>query len=174
MIKLFERLVPPAHRGTIGFAFAVLAFMIFFIFESYDYKSAIRVFPLIIGFSGVVLCILDILSNTDTALGRVVNTVFGTEMAEPKPQAPRKIIKELTIFAWMSGLVLGIYVFGFLVMTIVFVFLWMWVLGGRTLTASLYISIATFGFIYLMFSVILSYELFIGVLFEYLIEAFDL
>ena len=123
----------------------------------------------------VVLCILDILSNTDTALGRVVNTVFGTEMVEKTDHpAPRKIVKELTIFAWMSGLVLGSYVFGFMVMTIVFVFLWMWILGGRTLTASLYISIATFGFIYLMFSVILRYELFIGVLFEYLIEAFDL
>lgn len=171
MIKLFERLVPPAHRGTIGFAFGVLAFMFYFIFESYDYKPAIRLFPLIIGFSGVVLCILDICSNTDTAFGRIVNTVFGTEMAKPDDhQAPRKIIKELTIFAWMGGLVLGIYVVGFLVMTIVFVFLWMWIQGGRTIKSSLYTSIATFGFIYLMFSVILRYELFMGVVFEYLFD----
>ncbi|MEE8516809.1 MAG: tripartite tricarboxylate transporter TctB family protein [Alphaproteobacteria bacterium] len=170
MNNLFERLVSPAHRGTIAFAFAILAFMFYFIFESYAYKPAIRVFPLLIGFSGVVLCILDIFSNTNTALGRIINTVFGTELAKPDHHEPPKLIKELTIFAWMSGLVLGIYVFGFLVMTIVFVFAWMWIQGGRTIKSSLYTSIATFGFIYVLFSVILRYELFIGVVFEYLLD----
>lgn len=170
MNKLFERLVSPAHRSAIVFALAILGFMIFFIFESYAYKPAIRLFPLLIGFSGVVLCILDIFSNTNTAFGRIINTVFGTELAKPDHQDTPKLTKELIIFAWMSGLVLGIYVFGFLVMTIVFVFLWMWILGGRTILASLYISIATFGFIYLLFSVILRYELFIGVVFEYFLD----
>ena len=170
MNKLYERLVSPEHRGTFGFAIGVLAFMFYFIFESYAYKPAIRLFPLLIGFSGVVLCILDIFSNTNTALGRIVNAVFGTELAKPDHQAPRKLTKELAIFAWMSALVLGIYVFGFLVMTIVFVFLWMWVQGGRTIKASLYTSIATFAFIYLLFSVILRYELFVGIVFEYLLD----
>ncbi len=171
MNKLFERLVSPAHRGTIGFGFAILAFMFYFIFESYAYKPAIRLFPLLVGFTGVMLCILDIFSNTNTAFGRIINTVFGTELAKPDGhQAPRKIIKELTIFAWMGALVLGIYVFGFLVMTIVFVFLWMWIQGGRTIKSSLYTAIATFGFIYGLFSVILRYELFAGVVFEYLLD----
>ncbi len=174
MNKLFERLVAPEHRATTAFACAILVFMFYFIFESYAYKPAIRLFPLLIGFTGVVLCILDIFSNTDTAFGRVINTVFGTELAKRDIQEPRKLTKELAIFAWMSALVLGIYVFGFLVMTIVFVFLWMWVQGGRTIKSSLYTAIATFGFIYLLFSVILRYELFIGVLFEYIIETLDL
>ncbi len=171
MNKLLDKLVSPEHRGTFGFAIVVLAFMSYFIFESYAYKPAIRLFPLLVGFAGVALCILDIFSNTNTAFGRIINTVFGTELTKPDGnEAPRKIAKELIIFAWMSGLVLGIYVVGFLVMTIVFVFLWMWVQGGRTIMSSLYTSVATFAFIYLLFSVILRYELYVGILFEYLLD----
>ncbi len=171
MNKLLDKFVSPEHRGTVAFATAVLAFMFYFIFESYAYKPAIRLFPLLIGFTGVVLCIMDILSNTNTALGRIINAVFGTELTKPDGhEAPRKLMKELAIFAWMSGLVLGIYIFGFLVMTIVFVFLWMWVQGGRPIMASFYTALATFAFNYVLFSVILRYELYVGVLFEYLLD----
>ena len=62
-------LVDAERRTALYFAFGVLALMIFFIHQTYGYTGRVRNFPLIIGYTGVAICLLDILSLTRTSVG---------------------------------------------------------------------------------------------------------
>jgi hypothetical protein len=162
-------LVDRDRHTLLYFAFSVLALMIFFIHQTYGYTGQVRNFPLIIGYTGAVLCTLDILSLSNRALGRGITHFFGSHLDE-KEMSGRSVKREIIAFAGMGGCVLGIWLFGFLVFSPVFVGLWMLV-GGKTVKNALYGGVFTILFIYLMFEVAFKYELYRGIVF---IRLFDL
>ena len=166
---LMRSLVDPGKHTALTFAFAVLALMIFFIHETYGYKGEVRNFPLIIGYTGVVVCCLDILSLSNRAIGTAIANFFGSQLDE-KEMGGRKVKRELITFAAMGGCVLGLWLFGFLAFSPIFVALWM-LAGGKTLKGALYGGIFTLFFIYVMFELAFSYELYRGIVF---ISLFDL
>jgi hypothetical protein len=158
-------------HNALYFAFGIMAFMIFFLHETYELKGKERTFPLIIGYAGVVLSVLDIASVTDTAIGRFVTRAFGA-MLDPDEIKPRRVGRELTVFAIMSLGVLSIWLFGFLIASPIFVFLWVLIGGGKSLKLSLYVGFATLVFIYGLFELILKYELFPGIVTTWIVEMF--
>ena len=162
-------MVDKEHYSALYFAFGVMALMIFFIHETYEIKGTGRTFPLIIGYSGLVLSVIDISSVTDTRIGRFVTRIFGAAL-EPDQIKQRKVAREFLIFAVMALGVFGIWLFGFLIASPIFVFLWMWIGGGKSLKLSFYVGFATLVFIYGLFEAILKYELFPGVVTVWLIE----
>ena len=162
-------LVEEDQHAGLYFAFGIMALMIFFLHETYEFKGNIRTFPLIVGYSGVVLSVLDIASVTETAIGRFVTRVFGT-MLDPDEIKQRRVGRELVIFAVMALGVLGIWLLGFLIASPIFVFLWMLLGGGKSLKLSLYVGMATLVFIYGLFELILEYELFRGVVTTWIME----
>ena len=145
------------HTG-LYFAFGVMALMIFFIHQTYGYHGKVRVFPLIIGYAGMVLSTPDILSLTDTAIGRAITRVCGAAL-EKDLIAARPVHRELIVFAGLGGAVLGIYLLGFLIASPLFVFLWMLIGGGKSLKHAIYGGIFTLAFIYVLFELVLRYEL---------------
>jgi hypothetical protein len=151
------------------FAFGIMAFIIFFLHETYELKGKERTFPLIIGYAGVVLSVLDIASVTETAIGRFVTRAFGA-MLDPDEIKQRAVSRELMIFAVMALGVLGIWLFGFLIASPIFVFLWMLIGGGKSLKLSLYVGFATLVFIYVLFELLLKYQLFPGVVTTWIVE----
>ena len=161
--------VEEESHAALYFAFGVMALMIFFIHETYELKGKVRAFPLIVGYAGVVLSVLDIASVTDTAIGRFVTRFFGA-MLDPDEIKERRVGRELVIFAVMGIGVLGIWLFGFLIAAPIFVFLWMLVGGGKSLKLCLYVGFATLVFIYGLFELILKYELFRGVVTTWIVE----
>lgn len=157
------------HHAALYFAFGIMALMLFFLHETYEFKGKVRTFPLIIGFAGVTLCVFDILSVTDTRLGHFVTRVFGAALEQDQIKH-RPVRKELLIFAVMALGVFGIWLFGFLIASPIFVFLWMLIGGGKTLKLSLYVGFSTLVFIYGLFELILKYELFPGIITVWAIE----
>jgi hypothetical protein len=162
-------LVDEEKLSALYFAFGIMAFMIFFIHETYEMKGKVRTFPLIIGYTGIVLSVLDIASVTETAIGHFVTRVFGATL-DPDEIKPRRVGRELMVFTVMSLGVFGIWLFGFLIASPIFVFLWMLIGGGKSLKLSLYVGLATLVFIYGLFELILKYELFPGVVTTWIVE----
>ena len=160
------------RRAALYFAFAIMAVMIFFLHETYEMKGKVRTFPLIIGYTGMVFSVLDILSVTDTRIGRFVTRALGAALEESEIKHPR-ISKELLVFASMGLGVLGIWLFGFLIASPIFVFLWMLIGGRKSLKLALYVGLGTFVFIYGLFELILKYELFLGVVTTWIIELYE-
>jgi len=161
--------VEKEHHASLYFAFGIMALMIFFIHETYEMKGKVRNFPLIVGYAGVVLSALDIASVTETTIGRFVTRVLGA-MLDPTEIKQRRFTRELVVFAVMSLGVLGIWLFGFLIASPIFVFLWVLIGGGKSLKLSLYVGFATLVFIVGLFELILKYELFRGVVTMWIME----
>lgn len=161
-------LVDRNKHTALYFAFGVLAVMIFFIHQTYGYAGKVRNFPLIVGYTGIVICVLDILSLSNRAIGATITRFFGSHLDE-KELGGREVKRELITFAAMGGCVLGLWLFGFLVFSPIFVDLWM-LAGGKTVRNSLFGCIFTLIFIYLLFEVAFKYELFRGIVFIWLLD----
>lgn len=156
------------RRAALYFAFGILALMIFFIHQTYGYKGQVRDFPLIVGYTGVVLCILDILSVGGGPVASAITRFFGSHLDESE-LVGRPLRRELIACAAIGGCVLGIWLFGFLAFSPLFVVLWM-LAGGKTVKNALYGGMFTLIFIYLLFELAFQYELFRGVVFIWLFD----
>ncbi|MDH3239219.1 MAG: tripartite tricarboxylate transporter TctB family protein [Alphaproteobacteria bacterium] len=161
LVCALKPMVEVEKQSALYFAIGILAFMIFFLHETYEFKGKERNFPLIIGYAGIVLSLLDIASVTETVAGRFVTRFFGATL-DPSEIKPREVRRELLVFGVMVLGVIGIWLFGFLIASPIFVFLWMLLGGGKSVKLSLYVGLGTFVFVYLLFEQILSYELYRG------------
>jgi len=161
-------LVDSDKQTALYFAFGVLAVMIIFVHETYGYSGKVRNFPLIIGYTGIVICVLDVLSLSNRVIGTTITRAFGSEL-DKSEMGGRKVKRELITFAAMGGCVLGLWLFGFLAFSPIFVGVWM-LAGGKTVKNALYGSIFTLIFIYFLFEVAFQYELYRGKLFIWLLD----
>ena len=159
----------PEKRGSLYFALGLFALTGFFIYLSYAYPPEVRLFPLMVGYTGLILCTLDLIGLTDTALGRIIDTVFSGKTAEETGKAPKfapKLSRQLIAMAWMVGLTIGIYLIGFMAMVPVYVFSSMLFQGKKSVKACAYGAVGATGFIWVMFEYLLKYELYRGVFVE--------
>jgi hypothetical protein len=77
-------------------------------------------------------------------------------------QAP--VAKELQAFAWLGGLLLSLYLLGFMVSTPLYVFAFIRFSGRSSLKTSALIAIGISAFVYLVFVRLLAYKLYAGIL----------
>lgn len=165
-------MVTKEKMSALYFAFGVMAFLIFFLHETYEFAGKLRIFPLIVGWTGIVLSVLDIVSLTETRAARAINTVFGSALSEP-PGEGRKPAREVAcVLAIGAGVVL-IWLLGFLIASPIFVTAWMIFWGGKSLRAGLLGGIFTFAFIWLVFEGLLRYQLYRGEIVLWLIDYFQ-
>ena len=159
-------ILAPEKRGALYFAFGLFALTGLFIYLSYGYAPRVRLFPLMVGYTGLILCTLDLISLTDTGFGRIIDTVFsGTaagETGKVTKFAP-KLSRQLIAMAWMVGLTIGIYIAGFMVMVPVYVFSSMLFQGKKSLKQCAYGAVGATMFIWVMFELLLKYELYRGI-----------
>ena len=148
-----------------------MAFLIFFLHETYEFQGKLRIFPLIVGWTGVALSLCDILSLTETRASRVLSVIFGSSLTEI-PGEGRRAWREVVCFIAMAMCVVLIWLLGFLIAAPLFVFLWMWLWGKKTLRNALYGGGFTLGFIWLMFEGLLKYELYRGVVVLWVMDKF--
>lgn len=141
--------------------------VILFIVTSYKYNLTDRMFPLMVGYVAIPLLLLDLLTLTNTSIGEKISIMIAaktpTQIDDEADDTVRSIRTELMVFLWMALLVLGIYLTGFLPVIPVFVFCWMKFRGGYGLAMSGYLAIGTIVFIYVLFELILQYELYPGI-----------
>lgn len=164
-----RQVVAREKLSSLYFAYGVMAFLIFFLHETYEFHGKMRIFPLIVGWVGVCLSILDILSLTQLRVARIINTVFGSIASEPADEG-RKPAREIACFAAIAAGVVLIWLVGFLIASPLFVATWMIFWGGKPLRQGIYGGVFTFAFIWLLFEGLLRYELYRGEVVLWLID----
>ena len=166
-------ILAPEKRGALCFALGLFALTVVFIYLSYDYAPGVRLFPLMVGYTSLILCTLDLIGLTDTGLGRSVEGAFSgeadEEAREKTAKAPKiapKLSRQLIAMAWMVGLTIGIYLIGFMAMVPVYVFSSMLFQGKKSVKQCAYGAVSATVFIWVMFELLLKYELYRGIFVE--------
>jgi len=156
--------------------FLLLIFLTFLIIaSSYDHQT--RMFPFIIGFPGLILCVILFSSYYIPAVSKRLNTIKQKEFfkiddieeqenIEKKKKELKKIsLKELNITIWIIGLLFTLYILGFMVTIPLFIFLFSKFREKENLIVSILFSVSSWVVIYIIFILILKAQLYGGIFF---------
>ncbi|HEX2256091.1 MAG TPA: tripartite tricarboxylate transporter TctB family protein [Afifellaceae bacterium] len=142
---------------------AIAALAAGFILWSYQYSPTSRFVPLIVGYSMLVLALLDIASRTRGALGQYVRPAAGADFANPEMKHTPPVRRELEQAAWVVGCVAAMMIIGILPAVPLYVLASMRLNGRRPWKEAIIAAAAAGLFTYLVFEVFLSYTLYRGV-----------
>ena len=149
-------------RGEWAMSALVLVFIVGYLVESYTYGEDERTVPLLAAWATLAIYVLDVLVMSDTRLGRFVAIVF-PRVRGPLDRSPAKAAASL--FAWFTGLAVGIYLAGFLITIPFYVILSLRIRGRRSYKTAVIFSTCVFAVVWVVFEWLMGYELYRGVLF---------
>lgn len=145
---------------------AVLAFAIVFLNWALIYDETARQVPVLVAWSLIVLCVLDLIASTRTAPGRMVKafftgTIVGEAAADDGVHPPAKV---LVAMGWPVAFVALVYVFGFLPVIPVYVFAFVRLQGRKPVRQALGAALCATAFTWVVFEFLLDYEVYEGLL----------
>ena len=152
---------------------SLLAFILCFLLASLGYSPKERMIPLVIGVPTLLIGLLvlagekfpAIMKKFEVSLEDLVSEKASESGAVPA-QRPVILTREAVgVSAWGTGLFLGVYLVGFYIAIPLFLLLFLRIQGGIPWMKSLLFTVGTWLFIYALFNVLLSEELFTGMLF---------
>ncbi|MDN5301010.1 MAG: hypothetical protein PWQ60_524 [Thermoanaerobacteraceae bacterium] len=167
-----------SKKIEIGFSCFLLMIFLVFTIIAIGYNPQARVAPLVVGIPAIFLSALLLVSYYIPAVDKKINTMKQMElfeMEEKKKKGDNKqnkeekkepIIRELNITLWIIGLLLSIYILGFIIAIPIFVFLYLMFREKEKLSTSIIVSLGTWAGIYVMFIILLKAQLYGGVFFE--------
>jgi hypothetical protein len=157
--KMILNLMPPL---------IVLAFGVIFLAWSYIYEDKAQQVPVLVGWSLIVLCVLDVIASTGTAPGNAIKAFFtGTIVGEASGDAvaAQPMRKVLVAMAWPVAFVVFVYFVGFLIAIPIYVFVFVAVQGKKSIKVASLSAVAATAFTWIVFSQLMQYEVFPGLLF---------
>lgn len=136
-----------------------------FIATAYQYDARSAEFPLIVGWTTFVLCVIDLIACMPSLFGERLASILHKpqEAEDDKPRAPGRQLVGMLWIAAMLGLV---WLVGFLTATPIYIFAFMTVQGRRPQLQSAIAAGTTTLVIYLVFQWLLRYQLYGGLLFS--------
>lgn len=151
-----------------GFIVAVLValFAALVLSTAYGYSGISGTFPQLVGWIFLGLALLEVLVQV---------LAVRKPARAPAPQAEARqagspdadntsAVKEMKGFLWLGGLLLGLYLVGFMVSTPLYVFAFLRFSGGRGLGMSAAVAAGATAFVYVVFIQLLEYKLYPGIL----------
>jgi hypothetical protein len=122
-------------------------------------------FPALVSVTAIVLCLIDMVTHTDTAAGRRLAAVLSGSIRPTASAMTRGVRRETIAILWIAGATAVMVLAGFLVGIPVYVFCYMVLHARRPVRQGVIAALVTTGAIWLAFELLLSYQLFRGVLF---------
>jgi Tripartite tricarboxylate transporter TctB family len=135
---------------------------------AYQYSPEARAAPLLIGWAVIVLAALDVVSRTQTAIGRALSGVLNPVTNRPRPghgAAPQPAGKQIMAIAWIAGFVAAFALIGAALAIPLYVFAATRWRGGRPFAVCLLSAAVTLAGIWFLFAWLLRLELYPGLLF---------
>lgn len=166
--RVFARFADVDSRLWAGIFFGFIGlYTLAVVIESLSYSSAARLFPLVVGipFLGLIALKLVLIVLRDRTLfesmavfdfGEELEQTSGTEV-DPAVRYRR----EFVMILWLVGLSAFLWAFGFYPALVVFLFTFV-TIYERNLVRGTLVTIGTFGFVYLFFTVLLGAILYEG------------
>ena len=134
---------------------------------TYDYGETARRLPLLIGTVTLLLVILDFLSRFPGKVGSLIRLSLGAGFQDPELKHNPQWRLEIMQMFWVAFCVISIVLVGILATIPIFVFLYTVTQGKQTISHGLAVSIVTVLVVALVFTVLLEYDLYRGLLFDH-------
>ena len=130
------------------------------------YPARESAMPALVGWATIVLALIDVAAQFDTAWGRMLRRVAGMDLAGADERAERLPWRRIAIaMLWVVGYGAATYLFGLLAMTPIYIFLYMVIHGRRRpATSALSAAVITVA-IWITFEYLFHYPLYPGALF---------
>ena len=149
-------------------AILLLAFSVVFLSWSYSYGERAQQVPVLVGWVMFTLCVLDVVASTGTRIGDMVRAFFsGTVIGKDNSSAAGKPVgRTIAAMLWPTAFVLMVGVFGFMAVIPVYVFLFVVLQGKKSFRQGIIAAAVTTAFTYVVFELLLSYEVYKGIVFS--------
>ena len=156
-----------SRQRDLAVSVGVLVFFVVILVWTYRFPEARgREFPALVSMAAIVLCLIDLIAHTDTAIGRRLAAVMTGKVDPSAGILAHGAWREAVAILWLAGATLLIVVAGFLAGIPVYVFCYMVLHAGRPLRQGAIAALVTTGAIWLAFELLLGYQLYQGLLFE--------
>jgi hypothetical protein len=153
----------------LGPGLLALAIGVIFLAWSQTYTPRESAMPALVGWITIVLALIDIAAQFDTAWGRLLRRAAGMDSNDENSVADlatRPSWRWIAVaMAWVVGYGAAIYLFGLLAMTPIYIFLYMTVHGRRRFGASALSAAVITIAIWVTFEYLFHYPLYPGLLF---------
>lgn len=159
MSTLAGRFAPPLLALAISTAF--LAW-------SYAYEGRSHTVPMLIGWTALALCLLDLAAQTDSRAGRVLHGILSgrplDSSSAPGDDASRAA-RPAAACAWVAGFVALVAVIGFIAAVPAYTLAFMRLQGRMSWRRSALTAVVVAAVVWVVFEQLLSYQVFEGALF---------
>lgn len=156
---------PKAVR-SIWPAVALACFAAVMIVWSQSYSETARMVPTLVGWAMLALCGIDVLSRLELPFSQFLKDFWGADFLNREMKHNPAWKADLGQALWMTGCVAGMLTLGILPSVPVFVMAYMSFHGGRRWVECIAAGAIVFGFVYVVFEMLLDYELYRGALFD--------
>jgi Tripartite tricarboxylate transporter TctB family len=139
-----------------------------YLVAAYQYSPEARAAPLLIGWSVIVLAALDIVSRTQTPIGRTLSAFLNPVTNRPRSghgAAAQPAVTQILAIVWIVGFVAAFALIGATLAIPLYVFAATRWRGGRPFAVCLLSAAVTLAGIWFLFAWLLRLELYPGLLF---------
>jgi hypothetical protein len=133
---------------------------------SSTFNQTARQVPMLVAGAMLVLSIFDFVCRLDRPSLRPLRDFWGADFANREMRHNPRWTAEVGQILWMISCVVAMLLIGFLPAVPLFVFLYMVINGRRPVIESLATAAIVFAFVYVVFEILLDYQLYRGALFD--------
>ena len=131
---------------------------------SYSYEPDARAMPVLVAWTTIGLLLLELLVQTGTPVGRRIEALLQTKSDDERPEDVPVMRALAYAVGWPGLLLLMTAVIGILPAVLVYVFLSLKLVGGKSWPRALSAALAVTAFSWVLFEWSMSYQLYRGLL----------
>ena len=161
-MTLRERLV---RQGP---SMVLIAMTVGFVVASYQYPPASRELPLLVGWTTLIMLVIEFVSQGESRLGRVLQSFLagkGGDQPSVDIKPTGTVSREIGAFVWVICVTAAVMLFGFYLTIPVYVAGFLRFRARTSLPVALMAGLGLTGFIYVLFEILMGYRLFYGFVF---------
>ena len=157
--------VPKAVRSIYP-PLALIAASIIMIVWSQRYNETARLVPLLVSYSLLILSVIDLVCRFDRPFIGPLRDFWGADFQNREMKHDPRPAGEVNQVLWIVGCVAGMMLIGILPTIPIFILSYIVINGRRSWLESIFVTALVFVFVYVVFEMLLDYELYRGVLFD--------
>lgn len=144
----------------------LIAAAIVMIIWSQRYNETAGLVPLLVSYSLLILAFFDLVCRFEAPFIGPLRDFWGADFQNREMKHDPRPAAEVNQVLWIVGCVAGMMLIGILPTIPIFILFYIVINGRRPWLESVFVTAIVFAFVYVVFEILLDYELYRGVLFD--------
>ena len=157
--------VPKAVRSIYP-PLVLIAVAFLMIVWSQRYNETASLVPLLVSYTLLILAFFDLVCRFEKPFIRPLRDFWGADFQNREMKHDPSPAAEVSQVVWIVGCVAGMMLIGILPTIPIFILSYIIINGRRPWLESLIVTVIVFAFVYVVFEMLLDYQLYRGVLFD--------